>query len=145
MHALLLLALLADPARWSIAGPKTAPAPGAKFQASVQAVIEDGWHLYSLKKLAGGPIPTSIIVTESPALKAAGPVEAPAPERKMDEAFGMEVESYAGGVEFSVPVEVAKDARGEQTLEVAARYQACNDRECRPPKTVRLELRVKLK
>jgi thiol:disulfide interchange protein DsbD len=145
MHTLLLLALLAPPVQWTIAPPKAAPQAGAKFQVAVQAVIEEGWHLYSLKKLEGGPIPTTITIPPGQKFALAGPVEAPSPERKMDDAFGMEVESYSGSVEFTVPVEAAKDAAGAQTLEVAARYQACNDRECLPPRTVKLSLPLKVR
>lgn len=62
-----------------------------------------------------------------------------------DQMFGMEVEFYIGEVEFGLPLAVAKDSQGGVKLAVTARYQACDNRLCLAPKTVRLERPVKVK
>ncbi|MCU0246268.1 MAG: protein-disulfide reductase DsbD N-terminal domain-containing protein [Bryobacter sp.] len=151
MRALLLLLaplLLAqeNPIRWSVTeAPKSAVPAGSKFAVKIEAVIPEGWHLYSLTQPPGGPIPTRIAVPEGQAFVLAGTVDAPAPDRVQDEAFGMEVESYEGTIPFTVPVSASKDAAGKATLTITARYQACSKSLCLPPRTVRLEVPVEVR
>lgn len=133
------------PVKWSLSAP--APAlPGTRFQATLTATIEEGWHLYSLRPLEGGPIPTSITVPPPQQFKLVGQIDAPVPLSAHEEAFGMSVEFYFGEVEFVLPIEVNRSAKpGRHTLAVTVRYQACDNTQCLPPKTVRLESAVTLK
>ncbi len=142
---LLALALHASSVQWAISGPPPSSPlkPGARVEVVLDAAIADGWHLYSLKKLEGGPIPTSITVPPGQSFLLAGPVSASPALRKYDETFEMEVETYSGSATFRLPVGVAKDAQtGPATLTVNARFQACDDRQCLPPRTVKVELPV---
>lgn len=145
MTALLLAVMLqaAAPVSWSIGAPKQATkvAAGERVAVKVLAVIEPGWHLYGLKKLDGGPIATSIGLPDGQAFRAAGPVEPGPPMSKYDETFAMDVEYYEGAAEFVVPVEAVKGAApGKSAVTLNARYQACDDKQCLPPRTVKLEL-----
>jgi thiol:disulfide interchange protein DsbD len=133
-----------NPVKWSLEAPRQAR-PGEKIAARLTATVTEGWHLYSLKKLEGGPYPTSITVPEGQPFRLAGEIEAPAPVTVKDEAFDMEVEMYFGEAAFVVPVEVAKDAAaGDAKLVVAARFQVCDNKLCLPPRTVRSEATVRV-
>jgi thiol:disulfide interchange protein DsbD len=130
-----------NPVEWKLSAPAKATA-GATVSAALEAAIAPGWHLYSLKEMDGGPIPTRVTVVEGQAFRLAGAIEAPPPATKQDETFGMEVESYEGSVEFRIPVRA--DAAGRQTLKVAVRYQVCDDKLCLPPRTVPFETVVEI-
>lgn len=134
-----------NPVKWSLNAPATAK-PGARIEPRLTATIEEGWHLYSLKQLEGGPIATQIAVPPPQQFKLAGMVDAPVPLTAHEEAFDMSVEFYFGEVEFALPIEVNRDAKaGQHHLVVTARYQACDNKQCLPPKTVRLESPITLK
>lgn len=145
---MLLLALLASAVQWSVTvpAPQTALKPGAKVEVVVEAAIAEGWHLYSLKKLEGGPIATTITLPAGQPFALAGPIEASPAEKKFDDTFGMEVETYSESATFRLPVEISKDApAGSATLTVNARFQACDDKQCLPPRTVKVELPVTIR
>ncbi|MBS1858115.1 MAG: protein-disulfide reductase DsbD N-terminal domain-containing protein, partial [Acidobacteria bacterium] len=147
MKTLLLAALAAtlwaappDPVSWKLAPPAKPVKAGANFQATLTAAIEPGWHLYSLKPVAEGPIPTRIWVADGQPFKLAGAVGADDPVTVQDPALGMEVEMYEGQASFTLPLEAAAGSEGAQKLVVSASYQSCNNKLCLPPKTVRVEL-----
>jgi DsbC/DsbD-like thiol-disulfide interchange protein len=134
-----------SPITWSVTGPKEAKA-GARLKIKVTAHIADGWHLYSLKKQEDGPIPTSIEVPPPQDFRLDGIIDAPAPLTQRDELFGIDVEYYLGEMDFSLPVVVGREAKaGPRKLAVTARFQACDNKICLPPRTVRLEHSVLLK
>jgi hypothetical protein len=139
LMAVSLWAQSAAPIRWKIAGVSKGPAVKVKLAAE----IAEGWHLYSLKKLEGGPIATTITVREGQAFQTAGRIEAPEPVVTHDPNFDMDVEYYTGAPEFAVPVKAAAGAKpGPNPLAVTVRFQACNDRICLPPRTVTLETTI---
>jgi thiol:disulfide interchange protein DsbD len=110
------------------------------MQVKLVATVESGWHLYSLKPVAEGPIPTRIWIADGQPFQLAGAVAAPDPVTVQDPALGMEVEMYEGEAAFTLPVQIAAGATGAQKLVVSASYQACNNKLCLPPKTVKAEL-----
>ncbi len=134
-----------DPVKWLlVSAPKQAKA-GQFFRVTLLARVVEGWHLYSMAPKEGGPIPTSITMPGPQWFRLAGQVEPPVGITSFDEGFEMEVETYIGEAEFIVPVETLRDVKpGEVRLKIAARYQACDNRECLPPKTVDLEHTVKI-
>lgn len=151
MRKLLLTAALAaalmgapaDSVAWKLS-PLAAPIKaGARFNIKLLAVVQDGWHLYSLKPMADGPIPTRIWIAEGQPFALAGAVQAPEPQVMQDASFGMEVELYEGEALFTLPVTVAPGAAaGVQKLVVSASYQSCNNKLCLPPKTVKVEVPI---
>jgi DsbC/DsbD-like thiol-disulfide interchange protein len=138
-----LAAATADPVAWKLS-PLAAPVKaGARFNVKLLAEVQDGWHLYSLKPMAEGPIPTRIWIAEGQPFSLAGAVQSPDPQVMQDPSFGMEVELYEGEAVFTLPVRVATGAPpGAQKLVVSASYQSCNNKLCFPPKTVRVEVPV---
>jgi DsbC/DsbD-like thiol-disulfide interchange protein len=109
----------------------------------LQATVQDGWHLYSLKPMPEGPIPTRIWLAEGQPFALAGTIQAPDPQVMQDPSFGMEVELYEGEAVFTLPVRVSAGvAPGQQKLVVSASYQSCNAKLCLPPKSVKAEIPV---
>jgi hypothetical protein len=140
----LLQAAPPDPVTWKLQNPPAAPVkPGARFNVKLLAAVQEGWHLYSLKPIAEGPVPTRIWLAEGQPFSLAGAVQAPEPQVIQDPTFGMEVELYEGEAMFALPVKVAGGAApGPQKLVVSASYQSCNNKLCLPPKTVKVELPI---
>ena len=132
----------ADPVAWKVKAPTAAVKAGARFTVKLTAEVAEGWHLYSLKPMPEGPIPTRIWISDGQPFKLVGAIQASRPEVMQDPSFGMEVESYEGEAEFGLPVQVAAGAAGAQNLVISASYQSCNNKLCLPPKTVRVEVLV---
>ena len=141
--AALMLAAPADPVAWKIESPPATVKAGTRFDLKLVARIEDGWHLYSMKPVEDGPIPTRIWPAEGQPVQLAGPIRAPEPERVQDPSFGMEVELYQGQAEFTVPLRIGAGApAGPLKVVLNASYQSCNNKLCLPPKTVKVETAV---
>jgi thiol:disulfide interchange protein DsbD len=139
-----LLGAPPDPVVWKLQPLPAAPVKaGARISVKLQATVQDGWHIYSLKPMPEGPIPTRIWIAEGQSFSMAGSIQAPGPQVMQDPSFGMEVELYEGEVVFTLPVKVAASASaGQQTLVVGASYQSCNAKLCLPPKSVKAELPI---
>lgn len=132
-----------DPVSWKLESPTgKAVKAGGKFQVKLVASVQPGWHLYSLKPMAEGPIPTRIWIAEGQPFALAAAVQAPEPTTMQDPTLNMEVEFYEGETPFVLPVKAAAGSAGAQTLTVSASYQSCNDKLCLPPKTVKVQLPV---
>jgi thiol:disulfide interchange protein DsbD len=117
---------------------------GGKLTAQISASIGGGWHVYSITQGAGGPVPTRITV-ETGVFKQAGAASGSAAKRELDANFGIETETYTGSASFSVPVSVDAAAQpGTQDLTVNVRYQACNNKVCLPPKTLKVSAPVEI-
>jgi thiol:disulfide interchange protein DsbD len=128
-----------NPVVWSL---KVVAAPGGAITAELTAKIEDGWHLYSLKRIPDGPNPTRIALPADQAFELAGEIEAPDPFVGTDPNFGVELEYYEESVTFKLPLKRRAGRDGDKLL-VEARYQVCTNQLCLPPKTVKLESDVK--
>lgn len=101
---------------------------------AVRVALEPGWHIYSLTQPAGGPISTTVKLDRCGTLEATGPVRQGFFEKHREQAFNMDVESFAGTAEFWVPVKVKPTAKpGSFTCAVRVRCQACDGRICLPP------------
>lgn len=118
---------------------------GKKARAVVVLDIPSELHANSNKPKSEYLIPTTLKVTPVAGLKI-GPVVYPA---GIDKKFGFsenELNVYEGKVEFGFDVTPLRNFRGDKvSVEVAVRYQACNDEVCFPPKTKRVTLTAVLK
>jgi len=102
----------------------------------LHAQIDSGWHMYSLTT-PPGPIPTTIKVVESPAVKSFT-VYQPPPIRKFDENFNADTETYEGSQTFYVRVDLSRNA----TVIFEPHYQTCSGSSCIPPRTRRVPVAV---
>src|SRR5260370_4306418 len=126
-----MLAAPPDPVAWKLEEAPAKPVkPGARFNVKLVAKIQEGWHLYSLKPMADGPIPTRIWLPEGQPFQLAGRIQAPAAQILQDPSFGMEVELFEGQPSFTLPVKAGSAAAGSHPLMVSVSYQSCNDRMC---------------
>ncbi len=124
-----------DPVQWSLALSPTAAPPGSHVSATFTAKLTPGWHLYSLTTPPGGPNPTKIKILDNQAV-ADFKVDQPKPERKFDNGFQMDTETFASDTPFTVDISLKPDAAaGPVEITAQARYQACTDKICLPPKT----------
>ena len=118
---------------------------GDKFNISLVATIDEGWHLYSPDQPAGGPIPTHISVPDNKNFKLAGEIESPTPQVIFDPNFNLDTEFYEGEAVFVLPIEVLKNAlAGKNTLSVNFFYQTCNDKTCLPPKNLKVQTEIEV-
>jgi thiol:disulfide interchange protein DsbD len=133
-----------QPVKWSLAlDPVSGAAAGGTFAAVVTAAIDEGWHVYAPDEANVGPRPVELTVVRNPVFTAAGKLEAPEPEREMDEAFGQITASYADSATFRLPVAVAADAdAGPHVIEIDVSFQACDGNICLPAKFVRVKATV---
>ena len=133
-----------DPVQWSLAFDPQSARPGRRAVGLLKAEIEPGWHLYSPTTPAGGPIPTKIEMAESPSV-ASWKLFQPPPNRRIDENFQLETETYEDEAVFQFDILLAEDASlGSPELEARVRYQVCDDRLCLPPvrKTATAALKI---
>ncbi len=135
----------ATPIRWSAQQPTEAVKAGGVLGVQVTAVMDEGWHLYALDPVEGGPIPTKIAAGPAPAFTLQEKdIEKPEPKRSHDPNFGVETAYYDGSATFGLPIKVAADVpAGEREIDVTARFQACNDQFCLRPQTATMKVRVK--
>jgi hypothetical protein len=111
---------------------------GSDVTVDVNGSIDDGWHVYGLKQLPGGPTSLRLTVDANDTATAAGdPSESP-PQKIHDPRFGLDTQFHTGTVTLHLPVRVAAAATGNRTLPVSVRFQLCSEGECKPPRTVHL-------
>lgn len=131
--AFLLPAQKLDPIQWAL-GPFPAAKAGEEIKVPVRAKLAEHWHLYSLTT-PRPPIATSVKAPAEDAFFEVIRVDQPEPTKKVDPNFQSETETFDDGVEFTLVAKATKDiAANDPNLKVAVRYQACDDRQCLPPR-----------
>jgi len=122
-----------DPIQWTLTSEVSKAPAGSTVPLHLNATFQEGWHLYSLTTPAGGPIPTTAQLADNPAVKAVKFYQPP-PIRQFDKNFNLDTETFERHVDLPVTVTLAPDAKGTIELIANVRYQACNDRQCLPPR-----------
>jgi thiol:disulfide interchange protein len=122
-----------DPIQWTLTSDVAKAPAGATVPLHLKATFQEGWHLYSLTTPAGGPIATTAALAENPAVKGSKLYEPP-PMRQFDKNFNLDTETFEKEVDLPLTAELAPDAKGAIELIANVRYQACNDRQCLPPR-----------
>ncbi len=135
-----------QPVQWSSAAfPKSPVTPGNKIAIELSAEIQDGWHVYGLTQVSGGPTPLRISLDENGTAQAAGPASGTPPVKKHDPSFDLDTEVYSHLFSIRLPVQVNQHAAaGDQSVPVSVRFQTCSDRTCLPPTTVHLTVPVEV-
>ncbi len=112
------------------------PAGGEPGRLFVTAMIEPGWHIYSLTQPSGGPIATKIEVDPLSAVRLAGKFQPSAPpDRRREPAFdNLVVETHHGTVTWAAPIEVTAGADPSR-LKIVGKVvvQPCDANSCLPP------------
>jgi thiol:disulfide interchange protein DsbD len=142
MLAVSLAAAPPNPVAWKLSdAPAKAVKAGARFSVKLTANIQAGWHIYSMKPVEDGPIPTRIWLAEDQPFQLSGPIKGDEPQTLQDPTLHMDVELYEGAAAFSLPLKVAAGtAPGARNLVVNVQTQSCNNSICLPPATVKVEI-----
>jgi len=119
-----------NPVSWALASDVQKAAPGAIVPLRLKATIDAGWHIYSVTT----PPPTNPLTVNFGDV--AAHVFQPAPERKFDDALGVNAEFYEKEAVFFIPFEVKKDAAaGPLEITASVRFAVCDAKVCLPPRT----------
>ncbi len=134
-----------NPTKWSLApGPVNERlSSGDEASVKLNVKIEPGWHLYALDQPAGGPIPTTIKITEGTPFELRD-VTSPPPISKPDPLFivegkPLETRYFENDAAFTLALRaVTNIAVNDVSIDV--RFQLCNDTFCLPPRTKRVSV-----
>lgn len=134
-----------SPVQWRVKNSPTRPWKlGAKFDLALDGQIEPGWHVYALEEPDGGPIATTVSLTEGDPADVDRVTEGK-PKVVLDPAFGKATGLFEDTVEFTLHGKVARDAApGTHTLHLLVRFQSCSGSLCLPPHTDTVEVPVTL-
>src|SRR5690348_9973075 len=110
-----------DPIQWTLTSEVTKVPAGATEPLHLKATFQEGWHLYSLTTPPGGPIPTTAVLAENPAVKGVK-IYQPPPIRQFDKNFNLYTETFERHVDLPVTVSLAPDAKGTIELTANVRY-----------------------
>lgn len=122
-----------SPIKWRVTARLTSANAGI---ATVKAVIQPGWHLYSTKMPDGGPRPTVIDLSKSRGIKINGTLTASVkPAEKIDKNFGVKLSYWEDTVTFTVPFTL-DGPRENARIAATVSFMACDDNTCTPPKSV---------
>lgn len=98
--------------------------------------------MYSMTTPKGGPIVTTIVLEDNPAV-GTWQIYYPPPVKKFDPNFGIEAETYEKESVFRFLIRLKPDApSGPQELVARMRYQLCNEKECLPPRRITASARI---
>lgn len=143
----LLVAALPAAAQFGMAGPKVeytieadkaSAAPGDTVRLAIQFKLEHPWHVNSHTPLEEFLIPTELKLGASSAATLARVVY---PEHKeltfefSPTPLAVYEEQFVVGAELTIAADAAP---GAAALPLSLYYQACNDKQCAPPKTLEL-------
>jgi hypothetical protein len=116
---------------------------GGEAIVTLSAAVEEGWHVYSFKQLQGGPIPLRVTLETNEVATADGAPSGTEPEKMHDPRFGLDTQLYSHAFTLHLPVRWASPlTAGQHVIPVSVRFQTCSDRECQPPRTIRLSVPV---
>src|ERR1700733_10006409 len=82
-----------DPIQWTLTSSFAKAPPGSTVPLNLRATFQEGWHLYSLTTPAGGPIPTTAVLADNPAVKSSKLYQPP-PFRQFDKNFNLYTETF---------------------------------------------------
>lgn len=121
----------------------TAVKPGGRGDLELSGVVQDGWHVYALTQLPGGPTALRVSIDENPIASLGGSPSGTPPESRHDPSFDLDTQFYTHSFAVLVPVALKPRVQaGRQLIPVSVRFQTCSARECQPPKTVHLSVPV---
>ncbi|MCR4828799.1 MAG: thioredoxin family protein [Bacteroidales bacterium] len=117
-----------NPAHWSF---KVKELSAQQVELQFVLKLDDGWHIYSQKSDANGPIPMEYTFDENAAYKRVGGVVEPKPHEEMDDVFNCMVRSFSGKATFRQKID--RKTADAFTVTGSMYYQLCNDGSCIAP------------
>ena len=103
----------------------------SSYELSITAQIDKGWHMYSQKVPANGPMPTSFVFAKSKNYTAKGGVVEPNGHEIDDPIFNMRIKLFEIKAVFTQKIE----RKNNDAFKVKAtiEFMVCNDQSCLPP------------
>ena len=130
-------AQILKPVKWSYAAKKLDDKHAVIY---LKAVIDDGWHIYSVNQPEGGPQKTLFTFKKVNGISLVGKPSEPEPEKHFEKAFGIDVFYFEHSVIFQQKVSLK---RAEAIVKGHLTYMACNDHQCLPPEDLDFAVPVK--
>lgn len=122
-------AQILEPIKWSTS---LSSIESGKYQLTIKATIEDGWHLYGMKLPEGGPVPTTITFDKLSGIQLIGSIKPTSTLiSQKDPIFNLDLNWYSNEAVFIQQFSIvsAKDFLLKGTI----RFMGCNDESCLPP------------
>lgn len=115
-----------DPVSWSFKSKKI---EGNKYEITINAAIDEGWHLYSVSLPEGGPIPTTFKFKQTPDFKTEGTIkEQTKAIKEHDDIFNLDLSFFAKEAVFTQVVELENTE--STNIDGNIEYQACYADKC---------------
>jgi len=134
------LSEIVNPVKWS--WDVSIDSVKAEGSITFTAKIDDGFHIYGLRELKGGPVPTSFSFTANDDIVLTGDIEPSyAPSRHVDKLFDLTVEEWSGSVSFVQKFKFA-DGVSSSNIKGTIRSMACNNVTCTTPASVPFDIAV---
>jgi len=120
------------PVKWSFRMESTG---NGEYEIIAEAIIDEGWHVYSQQVEEGGPIPTSFSFRKNSKVKFIGNVEEQGAymTEGMDTVFNVYVKYYKQKVQF---IQKVKTDNPKAVIRGSLEFAACNEIGCLPPETI---------
>lgn len=100
-----------------------------EYDLKFNATIDEGWHLYSVKKAGeDGPNPTNFMFTKSKDYELLGKVTEGKTIKEHDKVFDMNVEYFKHSAVFTQRIKLKTDKK--ITIKGKSEYQACTEEQC---------------
>lgn len=117
--------------------------PGESFLLYVVAVLDQGWHLYSLEKQTEDETVATRIDLETTEFPPEGGWRETPPQLIRDEVMQKTMKVHSGRVEFSQKLSVPEGLQpGMYPLTGTLRFRTCDNRICTLPQQVRFQTHV---
>ena len=127
------------PIHFSATAPTHAVKAGSKFDLTLHATIDPGWHLYALTEPEDGPVATEINLTEGDPAQFLSATQSK-PRTTQDAVFAKPVTLFESAATFTLHLQLERRlAPGAHPVHILVRYQSCNDHVCLPPHTDTVE------
>jgi len=125
------------PVKWSYASKVVDKTSAILY---FKADIEDGWHIYSVNQVSGGPIKTSFTYVKSKDYILIETPKEPTPLTHFDQTFGMNVLYFTKTVTFRQKVKISNN---NAIIKGQLRYMACNDHQCLAPEDLPFNIELR--
>lgn len=120
--------------------------PGDTFWLYVVAVLDKGWHMYSIEKQSRDETVATLIKLERLVFHAEGPWRETPPKLVRDEILQKVMKTHSGRVEFTRLLRVPEGLKpGEYPISGTVRFRTCDNHICTLPQTKRFQTRVIVK
>jgi thiol:disulfide interchange protein len=118
-----------EPVKWNFELKNTS---ATTAEISINATIDEGWHLYGLTLPKDGPRPTSVVFESVENATKTGDLQAPSKLLKQFDAnFNMELNWYTDNAVFIQKIKFSDASKVK--VKGYVEFMVCNDKSCLPP------------